>query len=87
MSKVIMYSTRFCPYCVRARMLLEKKGIEYTDIRVDGEPQLRSEMTRLAGGRSSVPQIFINDEHVGGCDELYELEFDGELDKRLELAS
>lgn len=81
-----MYSTRFCPYCVRARMLLEKKGIEFTDIRVDSEPQRREEMMSLAHGRSSVPQIFINNEHVGGCEDLYELEFEGVLDKKLGLA-
>lgn len=86
MPKVIMYSTRFCPYCVRARMLLEKKGVEFTDIRVDHEPQLRDEMITRAGGRSSVPQIFINEEHVGGCDDLYELDFEGQLDKKLGLA-
>ena len=84
MPKVVMYSTRFCPYCVRARMLLEKKGVEFTDIRVDHEPQLRDEMIARAG-RSSVPQIFIDDEHVGGCDDLYELEFEGQLDKKLGL--
>ena len=80
-----MYSTRFCPYCVRARMLLEKKGVEFTDIRVDSEPQLREEMITRAGGRSSVPQIFIDDEHVGGCDDLYELELEGQLDQKLGL--
>lgn len=85
MPKVVMYSTRFCPYCVRARSLLEKKGVKFTDIRVDAEPKLRDEMVKRAG-RSSVPQIFIDDEHVGGCDDLYELEFEGELDKKLGLA-
>lgn len=80
-----MYSTRFCPYCVRARMLLEKKGVEFTDIRVDKEPELRKEMVQRANGGTSVPQIFIDDEHVGGCDELYELEFDGVLNKKLGL--
>jgi len=85
MPKVIMYSTRFCPYCVRARMLLEKKGVEFTDIRVDSKPQLRDEMITRAGGRSSVPQIFIDEEHVGGCDDLYELELEGQLDKKLGL--
>ncbi len=85
MPKVIMYSTRFCPYCVRARMLLEKKGVEFTDIRVDHEPQRRNEMITRAGGRSSVPQIFIDEEHVGGCDDLYELDFEGQLDKKLGL--
>jgi glutaredoxin 3 len=84
MPKVIMYSTLFCPYCVRARMLLDKKGVKFTDIRVDSEPQLREEMMTRAG-RSSVPQIFIDEEHVGGCDDLYDLEFEGELDKKLGL--
>jgi glutaredoxin 3 len=86
MPKVVMYSTRFCPYCVRARMLLEKKGVEFSDIRVDSEPQLRNEMISRANGRSSVPQIFIDEEHVGGCDDLYELEFEGQLDHKLGLA-
>lgn len=85
MIKVTMYSTRFCPYCVRARMLLEKKGVEFNDIRVDSEPGRREEMMERANGRSSVPQIFIDDEHVGGCDDLYELEFEGVLDKKLGL--
>lgn len=85
MPKIIMYSTRFCPYCVRARMLLEKKGVDFTDIRVDSEPQLRDEMMTRAGGRSSVPQIFIDEEHIGGCDDLYDLEFEGQLDKKLGL--
>jgi len=67
-------------------MLLEKKGIDFTDIRVDHEPQRRDEMVARAGGRSSVPQIFIDEEHVGGCDDLYELEFEGQLDKKLGLA-
>ena len=84
MPKVVMYSTRFCPYCVRARMLLEKKGVEFSDIRVDSEPHLRDEMIARAG-RSSVPQIFIDEEHVGGCDDLYELEFEGQLDEKLGL--
>lgn len=85
MPKVTMYSTRFCPYCVRARMLLEKKGVEFTDIRVDSEPQRREEMMTRAAGRSSVPQIFIDNDHIGGCDDLYELEFEGILDKKLGL--
>lgn len=82
MPNVVMYSTKFCPFCVRARMLLEKKGVDYTDIRVDKEPQLRQEMAEKAG-RSSVPQIWIDDYHVGGCDELYALEHQGQLDNKL----
>ena len=85
MPKIIMYSTQFCGYCTRARRLLEKKGVEYTDIPVDRDPERRQEMITLAG-RSSVPQIFIDEEHVGGCDELYELDFEGELDRKLGLS-
>ena len=86
MPDVVIYSTRFCPYCVRARMLLDTKGISYTDIRVDNDPELRSEMVRRSG-RTSVPQIFIGDFHVGGCDDMYALEREGRLDSLLELTS
>jgi len=85
MPKVIMYSTRFCGYCTRARMLLEKKGVEVIDISVDSDPERRQEMISRAG-RSTVPQIFIDEEHVGGCDDLYELDFEGELDRKLGLS-
>lgn len=80
-----MYSTGFCPYCVRARMLLDRKGVNYTDIRVDLEPHLRAEMVQRSG-RTSVPQIFINDFHVGGCDDMYALENQGKLDPLLSTA-
>ncbi|MBI5041127.1 MAG: glutaredoxin 3 [Gammaproteobacteria bacterium] len=82
MPAVIMYSTGFCPYCVRARMLLDHKGVAYTDIRVDLEPGLRVEMIQRSG-RTSVPQIFIDDFHVGGCDDMYALEQQGKLDPLL----
>jgi len=85
MPKVTMYSTRFCGYCTRARMLLEKKGVEIIDIRIDSDPERRQEMISRAG-RSTVPQIFIDEEHVGGCDDLYELDFEGELDRKLGLS-
>lgn len=83
MPDVVMYSTGFCPYCVRARMLLERKGVEYRDIRVDLEPELRNEMVRRSGGRTSVPQIFIDEFHVGGCDDMFALEQQGQLDPLL----
>lgn len=83
MPAVIMYSTGFCPYCVRARMLLDRKGVTYTDIRVDLEPGLRAEMIQRSG-RTSVPQIFIDDFHVGGCDDMYALEQQGRLDPLLQ---
>lgn len=82
MPDVVMYSTRFCPYCVRARMLLEQKNVPYTDIRIDEHPDRRPEMEQRAQ-RTSVPQIFIGDEHVGGCDDLFALEAAGELDRKL----
>lgn len=82
MPDVTMYSTGFCPYCVRARMLLDRKGVNYTDIRVDLEPHLREEMTRRSG-RTSVPQIFIDDLHVGGCDDIFALEHQNKLDPLL----
>lgn len=85
MPDVVMYSTGFCPYCVRARMLLDSKGVNYTDIRVDLEPQLREEMIRRSG-RTSVPQIFIDDFHVGGCDDMFDLEHQSRLDPLLSAA-
>ena len=85
MPDVVMYSTRFCPYCVRARMLLDSKGASYTDIRVDQQPELRGQMIQRSGGRTSVPQIFIRATHVGGCDDMYALEQQGKLDNLLEL--
>ncbi len=82
MPDVVMYSTKFCPYCVRARMLLDQKNVPYTDIRIDEHPDRRAEMEQRAQ-RTSVPQIFIGDEHVGGCDDLFALEAAGELDRKL----
>ena len=75
-----LYTTMFCPYCARARALLERKGVDYTEFDIIEEPQRRDEMIRRAGGRTSVPQIFINGEHIGGSDELAALDRAGELD-------
>ena len=77
-----MYSTRFCPYCMRARSLLESKHVDYTDIRVDARPALRRQMTELSG-RRTVPQIWIGEYHVGGYDDLALLERQGRLDELL----
>ena len=85
MPAVIMYSTGFCPYCVRARMLLDRKGVTYIDIRVDNEPALRAEMIQRSG-RTSVPQIFIDGRAIGGSDDLHALERSGELDRLLAAA-
>ena len=83
MAKIEVYSTIFCPYCARAKSLLGKKGVDYVNIDVMEEPARRDEMLSRAGGRTSVPQIFINGEHIGGCDDLYALDRAGELDVKL----
>lgn len=82
---VRMYSTRFCPYCVRARMLLKRKGVEFEDIPVGNNPELWDEMS-LRSGRDTVPQIFINEHHIGGYDDLAAANRSGELDKLLGLS-
>jgi len=81
--EVIVYSTGWCPYCERARALLERKGVAYSEIKVDEDPAQRDTMLKRSGGRRAVPQIFIGDRHVGGFDELYALDKAGELDKLL----
>ena len=81
-----MYSTRFCPYCIRARMLLEDKNVGYTDIRVDSKPELRREMMQMSG-RYTVPQIWVGKVHVGGYDDLARLERSGQLDELLQQVS
>ena len=82
MPRIVVYSSDWCPYCTRAKALLNKKRVAFEEIRVDGQPQLRAEMTKKAG-RTSVPQIWIDDVHVGGCDDLYALEQAGKLDPLL----
>ncbi|KAB0547941.1 glutaredoxin 3 [Pseudomonas argentinensis] len=82
MANVVIYSSDWCPYCIRAKQLLTSKSVSFDEIRVDGKPDVRAEMTRKAG-RTSVPQIWIGDTHVGGCDELYALERAGKLDALL----
>jgi len=85
MPNIVMYCTPYCPYCVRAKMLLTNKGVEFTEHRVDVDDALRVEMEQRSG-RTSVPQIFIDDFHVGGCDDLFALEAAGELDGHLAIA-
>ena len=84
MKNVIIYSSENCPYCVKAKQLLESKKVEYTELRVDKNPELVIEAVKKSGGRKTVPQIFIDDHHVGGCDELYALEQEKKLDSMLE---
>ncbi|TLU65787.1 glutaredoxin 3 [Thalassotalea litorea] len=83
MAKVIIYSSAYCPYCHRAKALLAHKQVAFEEISLDLEPGRRSEMMDLSGGRHTVPQIFINNKHVGGCDELMALEYQGQLDTLL----
>ena len=79
MNNVKMYTTQFCPFCVRAKALLQKRGVEQIEeVRIDLDPVEREQMVRITG-RRSVPQIFIGDTHVGGCDDLIELDHDGGL--------
>ena len=87
MAQVEIYSTMWCPYCARAKALLQRKGVAFTEIDVDAEPARRSEMVRRAGGRRTVPQIFIDGEHVGGCDDIMALDRAGRLDPKLGIAS
>lgn len=82
-AKVIMYSTQFCPYCIQAKNLLNSKQVTISEIDIDHEPDKYSQMVQKSGGITSVPQIFINDFHVGGCDDLHDLEAQGGLDELL----
>ena len=77
---IVVYSTGWCPYCVRARALLERKGLTFREIKVDEDPAEREAMLARSGGRRTVPQIFIGEQHVGGFDELYALDKSGQLD-------
>ena len=83
MSKVEIYTTPICPYCARAKGLLDDKGVEFKEIDVFMDNEARAAMQKRAGGRTSVPQIFIGQQHIGGCDELMALERAGKLDPLL----
>lgn len=82
MAKVVMYATSWCPYCERARALLTRKGVSVEEIDIDAAPARREEMTTRSG-RRTVPQIFIGEVHVGGCDDMYALDARGGLDPLL----
>lgn len=83
MPDIEIYSTTVCPFCVRAKMLLDKKKVAYREFNLTKNPELREEMLARSNGKKTVPQIFINGVHVGGCDDLYELDLDGKLDPML----
>ena len=82
---VEIYTWRFCPFCLRAKALLNEKGVQFTEYSIDGDNDARTKMSERAGGRRTVPQIFINGERIGGCDELYELESKKELNELFEI--
>lgn len=84
MAKVEIYTREFCGFCARAVQLLKSKGVDFTQIDAGMDPEKRREMIQRANGGSTYPQIFINGEHIGGCDDMYELEYDGKLDPLLE---
>jgi len=83
MASIEVYTTPYCPYCVSAKDLLRRKGADFIEINVAGDRALRAQMVERAGGRWTVPQIFIGDTHVGGCDDLYALDDAGGLDPLL----
>ena len=84
MPKVEIYTWRACPFCIRAKNLLDRKGVLYTEYAIDGDEKARDAMAaRGSDGRRSVPQVFIDDQHVGGCDDLHALERSGQLDEWL----
>tara|TARA_Y100001968_G_scaffold115002_2_gene104392 strand:- start:5447 stop:5710 length:264 start_codon:yes stop_codon:yes gene_type:complete len=85
MAKVEIYTWQFCPFCIRAKALLNKKKVKFQEYQIDGDQTARQAMSKRANGRNTVPQIFINDQGIGGCDELCELEQQNKLDELLDL--
>ncbi|MBE9035457.1 glutaredoxin 3 [aff. Roholtiella sp. LEGE 12411] len=82
-AKVEIYTWKTCPFCIRAKSLLNNKGVEFVEYSIDGDETARNTMAQRANGRRSLPQIFINDEHVGGCDDIHALDRQGKLDELL----
>jgi glutaredoxin 3 len=82
-ANVEIYTWQTCPYCIRAKILLWWKGVNYTEYKIDGDEVARAKMAELSNNRRSVPQIFINNQHVGGCDDIYKLDAQAQLDSLL----
>ncbi len=82
-AQVEIYTWSTCPFCIRAKALLDKKSVEYTEYAIDGDQDARAKMAERANGGRSLPQIFIDDQHIGGCDDMYALEAAGKLDPLL----
>lgn len=87
MPKIELYSTAVCPYCVAAKNLLKSKGLQWNEVRVDADPAQRDLMLQRSGGRRTVPQIFVNDQHVGGYDDLVAADRSGKLKQLLDQAA
>lgn len=83
-ANVEIYTWSTCPFCIRAKALLNKKGVQFTEYCLDGDEPARNKMAQRANGRRSMPQIFIDHQHIGGCDDLYALEGQGQLDRLLQ---
>ena len=82
-AQVEIYTWQTCPFCIRAKMLLSWKGVKFTEYKIDGNETERSKMAERANGRKTLPQIFINNQHIGGCDDIYNLDSQGKLDQLL----
>ncbi|MFY7806896.1 MAG: glutaredoxin 3 [Limnoraphis robusta] len=82
-AQVEIYTWSTCPFCIRAKSLLNNKGVEFTEYVIDGDEDARDKMAQRANGRRSVPQVFINDQHIGGCDDIHALDAAGKLDPML----
>lgn len=82
-ANVEIYTWQTCPYCIRAKLLLWWKGVSFTEYKIDGDEAAKTKMAQRANGKRSVPQIFINNRHIGGCDDLYQLNSQGQLDPLL----
>lgn len=82
-SNVEIYTWSRCPFCIRAKALLKEKGVDFTEYCIDGDEAARAKMAQRANGRRSLPQIFINDRHIGGCDDIHDLDAKGKLDPLL----
>lgn len=83
MAKVVVYTTNYCPYCVKVKQLLRNKGVEFQEIDLSNDDAGRVELVNMSGGRKTVPQVFINGQHIGGCDDLFALDAKKELDPLL----
>ncbi len=83
MAKIEIYTWATCPFCLMAKGLLSKKGVDFTEHKIDGDEAARAKMAERAGGKRSLPQVFIDDRHIGGCDDLHALDKKGDLDKCL----